>query len=97
MPKTFEGTASIVKNTRGEVALKRDPEGRFSAANAAECYAKMMELAKKLKAPINQYSLFLTDGGTEPVLLVNRFGNPYIAILPKRDGVASKRNVTKLA
>lgn len=96
--KTFEGSVSIVKNTKGEIALKRDPEGKFSAANAAECYAKMMELSKKLKSPINKYSLFLADGGTEAVLLANRFGNPYIALLPKRDGVAAKRSsVTKLA
>lgn len=96
--KTFEGSVSIVKNTKGEIALKRDPEGRFSAANATECYAKMMELSKKLKSPINKYSLFIADGGTEPVMLANRFGNPYIALLPKRNSVAAKRNaVTKLA
>ena len=96
--KTFEGSVSIVKNTKGEIALKRDPEGRFSAANAAECYAKLLELSKKLKSPINKYSLFIADGGTEPVMLANRFGNPYIALLPKRDGVAAKRSaVTKLA
>lgn len=28
--KTFEGSVSIVKNTKGEIALKRDPEGKFS-------------------------------------------------------------------
>lgn len=96
--KTFEGSVSIVKNTRGEIAIKRDPEGKFSAVNAAECYAKMMELSKKLKSPINKYSLFMVENGTEPVLLVNRFGNPYVAILPKRDDGSVKKNaVTKLA
>lgn len=96
--KTFEGNVSIVKNTKGEIALKRDPEGRFNAGNAAECYQKLVELSKKLKAPVNKYSLFIVDGGTEPVLLVNRYGNPYIALLPKRDGVVAKRSsVTKLA
>lgn len=96
--KTFEGSVSIVKNTKGEIALKRDPEGKFTAANAGECHAKLVELSKKLKAPINKYSLFVADGGTEPVLLANRFGNPYIALLPKRGDGAVKRNaVTKLA
>lgn len=96
--KTFEGSVSIVKNTKGEIALKRDPEGQFSAANAGECHQKLVELSKKLKAPVNKYSLFIADGGTEPVMLANRFGNPYIALLPKRDGVTAKRNaVTKLA
>lgn len=96
--KTFEDSVSIVKNTKGEIALKRDPEGKFNAGNATECYAKLTELGKKLKAPINKYSLFIADGGTEPVMLANRFGNPYIALLPKRGDGNTKRNaVTKLA
>ena len=96
--KTFEGSVSIVKNTKGEIALKKDAEGKFTVDNAGECHAKMTEFSKKLKAPINKYSLFVADGGTEPVMLANRFGNPYIALLPKRGDGAAKRNaVTKLA
>jgi hypothetical protein len=96
--KTFEGGVSIVKNTKGEIALKRDVEGKFNASNAAECYNTMQVLAKKLKASINKYSLFLVDNGTEPVLLANRYGNPYIALLPKRgDGETKRGTVTKLA
>jgi len=95
--KTFVGSVSIVKNTKGEITLKRDPEGKFNSENAAECYAKLVELSKKLKATINKYSLFVADGGTEPVMLANMFGNPYIALLPKRDGQAKRSSVTKLA
>lgn len=96
--RTFDGNVSIVKNTKGEIALKKDADGKFSVANAGECHAKMTELSKKLKAPINKYSLFVADGGTEPVMLANRFGNPYIALLPKRgDGSVKKNAVTKLA
>lgn len=95
--KTFEGGVSIIKNTKGEIALKKDADGKFSASNVGECHAKLTELSKKLKAPINKYSLFVADGGTEPVLLANRFGNPYIALLPKREGGAKRNAVTKLA
>lgn len=101
--KTFEGSVSIVKNTKGEIALKRDPEGKFNAGNSAECYRMMKQLAmttagKGKGMPINKYSLFVADGGTEPVLLANRYGNPYIALLPKRGEGETKRNaVTKLA
>jgi hypothetical protein len=88
--KTFEGAVSIVLNTKGEIALKKDPEGKFTAANAAECYSKMKHLAMSTKKgdgyPINKYSLYIPEGGTEPVLLANRYGNPYIAVLPKREG-----------
>ena len=96
--KTFEGQVSIVLNTKGEIALRRDPEGRFSADNAKECYDMMIKLAKTRKASINKYSLFMVENGTEPVLLANRYGNPYIALLPKRDVSTTKRAaVTKLA
>lgn len=96
--KSFEGSVSIVLNTKGEIALKRDNDGKFTAENAVECYQTMTKLAKARKATINKYSLFIVAGGTEPVLLVNRYGNPYIALLPKRDDGQAKRNaVTKLA
>jgi hypothetical protein len=97
--KVFESNVSIILNTKGEIALKRDHEGRFNAENAKECYETVLRLAKTKKAPVNKYSLFLTEGGTEPVLLANRYGNPYIALLPKRaDGTQSvARKVTKLA
>jgi hypothetical protein len=95
--KTFEGNVSIVKNTKDEVALKKDAEGKFNAGNAAECYGTMQKLAKQHKASINKYSLFIADGGTEPVLLANRYGNPYIALLPKRADGENRSKVTKLA
>lgn len=96
--KQFDGTVSIVLNTKGEIALKQDAEGKFNAVNAVECYDTMTKLAKARKASINKYSLFVVDGGTEAVMLANRYGNPYIALLPKRaDGVAKRTAVTKLA
>ena len=96
--KTFDGNVSIVLNTKGEIALKKDAEGKFSAENAAECHQTMTKLAKARKASINKYSLFMVEGGTEPVLLSNRYGNPYLALLPKRaDGQVKRNAVTKLA
>jgi hypothetical protein len=96
--KTFEGSVSIVLNTKGEIALKKDSEGKFSAQNAGECYETMTKLAKARKASIIKYSLFMVENGSEPVMLANRYGNPYIALLPKRaDGQAKRSTVTKLA
>jgi len=96
--KTFDSSVSIVLNTKGEIALKKDGDGKFSSENAAECYKTMTKLSKDRKAAINKYSLFMTENGTEAVLLANRYGNPYIALLPKRDeSGASRSKVTKLA
>jgi len=100
MSRVFNGKVSIVLNTKGEIALKRDSEGRFSAENATEIYETMLKLAKARKATINKYSLFRTESGKIPVLLANRYGNPYIALLPEKaeNGVSvPKKTVTKLA
>lgn len=102
--KTFEGSVSIILNTKGEIALKKDAAGKFTAADAAEIYSQMQAFAKSISGKpgkttaINKYSLFITEGGKEPVLLVNRYGNPYIALLaPRGDSGGSKKTVTKLA
>jgi len=104
--KTFEGSVSIVLNTKGEIALKRDPEGSFNAVNASECYLKMKHLAMSTKKgdgyPINKYSLYIpegvVEGSAQAVLLANRYGNPYLALLPKRaEGSKPVSKVVKLA
>ena len=95
--KTFEGKVSVVLNTKGEIALKRDSEGAWDASQARELYTKVTELSKQRKTGINQYSLWIAPNGTEPVLLANRYGNPYIALLPKREDSGPKQKVTKLA
>lgn len=96
--KTFVGSVSIILNTKGEIALKKDEAGKFTAADSAEIYKLLKEFGKSNKAGINKYSLFTVDGGKEPVLLVNRYGNPYIALLKSQgDAGTSKKSVTKLA
>lgn len=100
--RVFSGGVSVVLNSKGEIALKRDPEGRFGAADAAELHKVLLALAKKHKAQINKYCLFMAPGGSEPVLLANRYGNPYLAILtPRREApdgtTAPKKGVVKLA
>ena len=104
--KTFEGSVSIVLNTKGEIALKRDLEGSFNAVNASECYLKMKHLAMSTKKgdgyPINKYSLYIpegvVEGSAQAVLLANRYGNPYLALLPKRaEGSKPVSKVVKLA
>ena len=97
--KVFVGNVSIVANTKGAIALKKDAEGKFSAGNAAECYDTMQALSKSKKLPVDKYSLFVVKDGTEPVLLANRYGNPYIALLPKASAstTTNRKTVTKLA
>lgn len=100
MSKLYIGRCSVVLNTKGEIALRKDAEGAFSAENADELYKKMQELARKHKASISPWSLFIAEGGTTPVLLADRFGNPRLCVLPPRKegtGNARRQSVKKLA
>jgi hypothetical protein len=104
MSKVFRGTVSVVQNTKGEIALKRDVDGQFSADNSVECNKLMHEFAKKLKAPINKYSYWVPEGvdlkTAVPVLMADRFGNPRMTMLaPVTVTEAGKpaAKVTKLA
>lgn len=65
--------------------LKKDINGAFSSANAAECYKRLLALAKERKAPIDQWAVFHPEPDNKaartPVLLANKWGQPYIALL----------------
>lgn len=98
--KIFEGSVSIVKNTKGLIALKKDPEGKFNAGNVTELHSTMVKLAKEHKTTIDQWSLWLKDAKGEAVLLARMpYGTPYVAVLPKQDQktTTARKSVTKLA
>lgn len=95
--RIYEGNVSIVKNSKGALALKADTDGAWNAENAVALWAKCQELAKKNKLPLHKWSFFKVDGGTDVVLMADRYGNPRITILPpKADGTAPSK-VEKLA
>jgi hypothetical protein len=94
MAMIYKGKVSIFQNTKGQITVKRDDEGNFSADNVDELYSKMLEFSKKLKAEIKAYKP--EANANTPVLLADRYGNPYIALL-KESKAPSKVKVTKLA
>ena len=98
MSRIFEGNVSIVANTKGEIALKRDPNGAWNSSNSVELYEKCKELSKAKKMPLHKWSFFKADGGVQVLLMADRYGNPRITILPPRDYEGkAKSKVTKLA
>lgn len=94
MAMIYKGTVSVFQNSKKFIVVKPDPEGNFSADNADELYAKMLEFSKKLKAEIKAFKP--EANANTPVLLSDRYGNPYIALL-KESKAPSKVKVTKLA
>ena len=97
MSRIFEGNVSIVANTKGEVALKRDPNGAWNSSNAKELYGKCLEISEAKKMPLHKWSFFKAYGGTDVLLMADRYGNPRITILPPKAEGQAKSRVTKLA
>ena len=94
MATIYKGTVSIVKNLKGEVTVKADPSGRFTQENVEELYTTALELAKKHKSPLRLYK---PDANADtPMLFADRWGKPYLALLPARKA-PSKATVVKLA
>lgn len=98
MAMIYKYNVSIFQNTKGAITVKRDDEGNYNANNAADLYKKMVELGKKLKSEVRIYKP-KADGNT-PLLFSDRYGNPYLALLPAREaptGEVSVKKVVKLA
>jgi hypothetical protein len=99
MAKIYKGSVSIVKNTKGQIAVKADPEGKFSSVNTAELYETMTSLGKKHKAEVKFYKP--DPKGDTALLFADRWGNPYLAVLPAVQApgevTVTRPTVTKLA
>ena len=90
MAKVYEGRFGIKANRKGEVVLGKLADGKYSADDAAVVLKRVQAIAKEHKLVAR---VFKPDAkGTEPVVLADKWGNPYLALLPKREGVnAPKR------
>lgn len=89
MAKVYEGRFGIKSNSKGEVVLGKLVDGKYSAEDAAVVLKRVQALAKEHKLVAR---VFKPDAkGTEPVILADKWGNPYLALLPKKEGVVAKR------
>ena len=97
MGKLFEGNVKIQLSGKGDLRLKKDPNGVFNKDNASELYAKALELEGQHKAlckkynvkpadvALHSYSFFFPLGRKKdlvPVLGTDKFGNPRLTLLP---------------
>jgi hypothetical protein len=89
MANVYKGTFGIKANTNNEVILAPHPEGKYTAADAATVYKRVQAIAKEQKLVAR---LFKPEAScTEPVILCDKYGKPYLALLKKRTGPAIKR------
>lgn len=96
MAKIYQGQVSVYTNSNNQLIVKPDVEGKFSHANVAELYKTMLTLGKKHKMEVRVFKP--EQLGDTPVLMADRWGKPYIALLPERKAPgAVKVTVQKLA
>ena len=81
MNNLFNGTVSIIKNTKDKLVLEADPAGNWSNDNVDDLYTKLKALAKEHKATINLYKP--DPDGSNLYIKKGRGGHPYLAMLPE--------------
>ena len=96
MAKIYKGQVSVYTNSNNQLVVKPDVEGKFSHENVKELYKTMLTLGKKHKMEVRVFKP--EQLGDTPVLMADRWGKPYIALLPERKAPgAVKVTVQKLA
>ena len=96
MAKIYQGKVSVFANSNKQLVVKPDDTGKFDSTNTAELYKTMCELGKKHKMEVRVFKP--EQGGDTPVLMTDRWGKPYVALLPERKAPgAVKVTVQKLA
>jgi hypothetical protein len=96
MAKIYQGKVSVFANSNKQLVVKADDSGKFDSTNTAELYKTMCELGKKHKMEVRVFKP--EQGGDTPVLMTDRWGKPYVALLPERKAPgAVKVTVQKLA
>ena len=96
MAKIYQGKVSVFSNSNKQLVVKPDANGQFDMTNVSELYTTMLTLSKKTKMEIRVFKPEAT--GDTPVLMSDRWGKPYIALLPERKAPSVvKVSVVKLA
>lgn len=88
MAKVYEGTFGLKANTKGEVVLGKTAKGKYTAEDAVEVYKRVLALAKEHKLQARVFKPDSKAPVTVPVILADRWGNPYLALLPKKEDAA---------
>lgn len=98
MSRIYKGRVSVFADTKNQLVVRADQNGQFSHENVAELYQKMVLLSKQHKMEIRVYKP--ESLGDTPVLLADRWGKPYVALLraDKAPGpLVTTKRVQKLA
>lgn len=104
--RQFQGNVRIViaseKNLDNErvqvLKLEKNEAGKYSGKSVAALLTSLEQHSKKEKLPISRWAVFEPEGTREncaPVLLANKYGQPYIAFFSKEKKQPQGRASTK--
>lgn len=94
MATIYKEPVSVYSNTKGELTIRPDPSGKWGWQNTPALYSRLQELSTEHKMPVKVYKP--DPNGSEPILLTDRYGKPYLALLSPSKA-PSKATITKLA
>lgn len=94
MATIYKEPVSIYSNQKGEITVRPDSTGKWNWQNTEEMLKRMQELSKEHKMPVKVFKP--EPSGSVPVLLQDRYGKPYLALLAPSKA-PSKATITKLA
>jgi len=98
MAKIYQGKVSVYSNSNNQLVVKPDVDGKFDHTNVVELYKTMLAISKKNKMAVKVFKPENEANCDTPLLMADRWGKPYIALLPERKAPgAVKVTVTKLA
>jgi|TARA_R110000824_G_scaffold352679_1_gene539752 hypothetical protein len=98
MGKLFEGNVSVIANTKGEIALKRDQDGAWNSTNVKQLFEKCVELSKKEGKPLNTWSFFQPSPGDSKLNALKESGwllNPTTTVANGKDVVLGRDHYGK--
>ena len=86
--KIFDGRFSIKLNTKNELVFGKRADGQYDASDADVVYARVKALAKEKGVSFRRFQP--EPGKGSPLILADRWGNPYLAILKPNEKVVAK-------
>ena len=98
MAKIYQGKVSVYSNSNNQLIVKPDVDGKFDHTNVVELYTTMCKLGKTKKMDVRVFKPENESNCNTPLLVSDRWGKPYIALLPERKAPSvTKVTVQKLA
>ena len=99
MAKIYQGKVSVYSNSNNQLVVKPDVDGKFDHTNVVELYKTMLTLGKTKKMDVRVFKPENETANCDtPLLVSDRWGKPYIALLPERKAPSvTKVTVQKLA